>query len=241
MVKNSDFLKPICCLIDQLPGYAGLKDEKSMHVFANKRICKSLAFKSQDEIIGIYDHDIAFGDIAKHAEIFKWQDQQALKYGYLESLEILKYTNGINIIHSNKTTLKDLSGNIIGIMVHNIPMKNNLLAQFGNLILQKDLQFKNIDPKLCHYTLQNLSILDRSKLPRRTDECLFYVLRGKTAKEIANFMCLSIRTIEKYLDLLKFHFNCYNKSQLIEKAINLGYLNIIPKRIIDKKLIHFLQ
>ncbi len=57
----------------------------------------------------------------------------------------------------------------------------------------------------------------------REKEILFYLTRGKTAKETATILALSKRTIEHYIENIKLKFDVSKKSALIEKAIN--YLN----------------
>lgn len=68
------------------------------------------------------------------------------------------------------------------------------------------------------------------KLTARESECLFYLLRGKTAKKIATILGISHRTVETYVDYLKIKFQALNKSELIEKAIEKGYFNICIKK-----------
>lgn len=63
-------------------------------------------------------------------------------------------------------------------------------------------------------------------------ETLFYLLRGKSRNEIAAIRKRSPRTIEKQIEALKLVFNCSKKSELIEKALDSGYLNYIPQSFI---------
>ncbi|WP_347571405.1 helix-turn-helix transcriptional regulator [Legionella sp.] len=67
-------------------------------------------------------------------------------------------------------------------------------------------------------------------------ECLFYLLRGKTNKEVAKQLHLSPRTIEQYVEQLKNKFVCDKKSELIEFAVNKGYMNIIPSSLLNLRL-----
>ena len=61
---------------------------------------------------------------------------------------------------------------------------------------------------------------------------LFYFLRGKSAREIANIICRSEKTINFHLETIKSKFNVNSKSSLIEKAIYNGFMNIIPNEIL---------
>ena len=50
-------------------------------------------------------------------------------------------------------------------------------------------------------------------------------------KEIATILNLSVRTVESYFVIIKLKLGCNNKSQIIEKAINGGFLHYIPENV----------
>lgn len=62
--------------------------------------------------------------------------------------------------------------------------------------------------------------MDGVYLSKRELECLRFLLRGKTAKDIASLLLLSPRTIEFYLDNIKRKMGVSSKSELIEKTID---------------------
>lgn len=116
---------------------------------------------------------------------------------------------------------------------------NNVIGNIGNVLYHIDSNYiETIAQSLtdCEtFTAQthcNTFTLDTNnftvKLTHRESECLFYMLRGKSAKGTAQILGLSSKTIEFYLQTLKSKFDCLSKSQLIEKAIALGYLNLLP-------------
>lgn len=55
-------------------------------------------------------------------------------------------------------------------------------------------------------------------------------------KIIADYLCVSRRTVEDYVNKLKIKFSVRNKYELISTAIQLGYLNAIPDRFQNKKI-----
>ena len=57
------------------------------------------------------------------------------------------------------------------------------------------------------------------ELSQREMECLFYTLSGRSAKETAAILGLSIRTIEHYLENLKLKLDCSSKTQLRHKLV----------------------
>jgi DNA-binding CsgD family transcriptional regulator len=55
-------------------------------------------------------------------------------------------------------------------------------------------------------------------LPKQQQQCLALTANGLSAKQIAQHMHLSVRTIEYYLQILKRKLACRNKLELIKKA-----------------------
>ena len=58
-------------------------------------------------------------------------------------------------------------------------------------------------------------------LTERQLQCVKYLLQGKTAREIAEILGLSRRTVEYYLSNVKSRFECNNKVELILALSNL--------------------
>jgi DNA-binding CsgD family transcriptional regulator len=59
-------------------------------------------------------------------------------------------------------------------------------------------------------------------LSPRQQECFFYLIRGYTAKQIAQKLGCSPRTIETHMDHIRNKLKCPNKGQLIELAFENG-------------------
>ena len=66
------------------------------------------------------------------------------------------------------------------------------------------------------------------RLSKRQSQCLYHVLRGKSAVAIAKILGLSPKTVEYYIDEIKNKMRCQNKSELIEKSVERGYINVNP-------------
>lgn len=58
-------------------------------------------------------------------------------------------------------------------------------------------------------------------LTARQTQCAEYLLKGKSAKEIALILNLSRRTIEFYIDNIKSKFDCRSRAELILKLSRL--------------------
>ena len=91
----------------------------------------------------------------------------------------------------------------------------------------KDNLKGNVRIKQGAFRYENISL--DIQLSKRQAECLFLILRGKTAKEISVLLKLSQRTIESYIDDLKFKLRVNTKNELLEIVTYKGYFNFIPK------------
>ena len=58
-------------------------------------------------------------------------------------------------------------------------------------------------------------------ITKRELECLFYLMKGKSARETGTLLNLSQRTVEYYLNCLKEKLHCTRKSEIIEAVFNL--------------------
>jgi len=56
-------------------------------------------------------------------------------------------------------------------------------------------------------------------LSNKQVECLYLLMRGLSAREIANVMGISKRTVESYMDIMKTKLHCQRKVDLIEIAL----------------------
>ena len=73
----------------------------------------------------------------------------------------------------------------------------------------------------CKELVEKLSKKLRQPISSREGECLFYLIRGKSARETGVLLNLSQRTVEFYLATLKDKLNCRKKSEIIDNVFNL--------------------
>lgn len=60
-------------------------------------------------------------------------------------------------------------------------------------------------------------------LSRREKQCAYYLLKGYSAKQTAEILHLSPRTVEDYINSLKHKYACKSKLQLIQIILKLGH------------------
>lgn len=70
-------------------------------------------------------------------------------------------------------------------------------------------------------------------LTLRQYDCLYYLIKGMTAKEIANILGLSYRTVQDHFERIKQKFNCHRRSELIFHALKITYIK--NKLLLDLK------
>jgi len=123
------------------------------------------------------------------------------------------------------------NSNVKGIVGYGNFIENSDFNDFLKQLMQLDVQHcTNIHQGKRSYTVGHFK---QANLSKQEKTCLFFVIRGQSAQQIANQMNLSKRTVESYLDHVKVKLNCYTRSEMIEKAIDLGYVHIIPHTIFE--------
>jgi DNA-binding NarL/FixJ family response regulator len=107
-----------------------------------------------------------------------------------------------------------------------LPNKQNSLIQQtrkNNFVLP-EIHHKNTELAFgAEYTLEKIkSLIAPAKqnylkqLTKREQECLHYVLRGFSAKQISRKLYRSNRTIEAHINNIKIKLKCKNKAALVE-------------------------
>ncbi len=189
----------------QVPTYIFWKDLHSVFLGCNHHFARAAGLNSPDEIIDKTDFELIWGD--SHAEYYQQSDQEVLaglhKHNLVETQS--RDNNQIVNILITKVPLLDTNGQIIGV-----------IGSYSDLI---DVNYSGT-PK----SKQNNIALS----PKQAD-CLAYVAMGMTAKQIAEVMNLSTRTVQHYIENIKVKLNCWTKSALIKKALT---IDIIRARLL---------
>jgi len=135
-----------------------------------------------------------------------------------------------------KFPVYDQHDNIIGVVGQTyVFSKKNTMGEAFNAIRIYDQQ-KNLDlyPKFSSYAIDEY--LPDYRLTDREIECLFLLIRGKSAKEMGKFLSISPRTVEVYIENIKQKMHASTRSEIIDKAEKAGMLTIIPKNTICMSL-----
>lgn len=81
-----------------------------------------------------------------------------------------------------------------------------------------------IQPCQKRFYLQDRKSNTEIPLSPREIQCLIYLLRGKTMKQIGSVLHLSNRTVAFYLTRLRKKLCCYSRAGLIEKVLFSGWV-----------------
>jgi len=216
--------------IDRIDGLAAVRDRDCLYQYTNATYGRLHGLPHHLDIIGGSSLDLPC-DTAACAALFDEQDRQVMRSGKtLKMLDIHRYADGAWRAHLyTKRPWRDDHDAIIGTIGWGVDITSAYTYAFGG--------------QLARYTDQSDFLLTEGTeqsngltLSPREQEVLFLVLRGKTSKLAAAVLGLSHRTVEQYVDTLKLKFGVQSKIELIDAAIERGYMQCIPLSIFSKQL-----
>lgn len=226
IMKFSDY-------VAQAPGLQCFKDPHSAILACSPLFVKLLGYKNTKQIEGKTDFEIPCLEY-NSAEQFIEEDKLTLTSGENTAIYIHTYCDGKKrIILAKKTLLLD-KGKVFGInaIAYDLIYFNEAIHKIFSLV-EKDGKFLKLPSKnMQNYTLH--TTYPGLNLTKQESMCLFYIIRGKSNKEIALLLNLSPRTIEGKVVAIKEKLQCTSRSQIIEKALNNGLLPIIIQTLLKE-------
>jgi len=226
---------PMEHLFAQLPGVIFWQGVDSIFSGCNDIAFKLFGFKNAEQMIGKTYSDFRC-KAQESSNIFVKQDKQVISAkSTLKFIITDIYSHGK--IEAHLVTKKPIffQDSLAGVIVHGMLISAKTLMKMVTGLSNVDVQYKQNNISRRSYTLTTQ--YGDINISKRESECLFYLLRRRSVPEIANILQLSKRTIESYIDNIKFKMNCYSQDELREKSISLGFLNIIPFSLASEKLI----
>lgn len=198
-----------------LPGklFVYWKDLHGVYIGANDYF-SDLVKITTGNIPGILDYDIT--KYAFQAEQFCANDKKIISNTSTHMfIEYGDYVSGRKLTAmSFKTPLSNNLGNTLGVLGLSFPLTESNLADTTNIIGK--LKITGLQPTLVLPT----ETISKQSLTKREKECLYWLVKGMTAKEIGKKLNLSYRTIEDHIDKIKSKFGCDTKSQLINMVFD---------------------
>lgn len=203
-------------------GLISRKNHLSEVIECNDVYLEYIGCQKKELILGCTDYDFSWSNFAG---LYRKHELDALAGNSYSAIHPCVDSTGREfLVFNTKTPAYDANNKIIGIDCYAIEVLN---PQYFSLVHW--LKQSHIDNPLQVYSIGK-DFAD-IKLTNRQSECLFFLLRGKGAKEIGKILGISYRTVEEHIEQLKLKFNCYTKSELISSAIAKGFMNDIPKNL----------
>ncbi len=211
--------------LQRIPGLALVKNLNSEFCSLSRDFAQLIGFSHVDQYLGMTEYDISC-ETRELASLCIKNDQRVIT-SENESfcLTIGKYSAGLKVLICSTKPIYNTDGRISGVFLQAKDISNSrMIKKYLNLTADDHLIIGKSRIQTM-YTLNNHQL--PCSLTARQEECLFFLVRGKSIKEIARIMCICERTVEEYIALLKEKLGCDNRSQLIEKALNHEFMSFI--------------
>lgn len=227
---KSDILKIISTSkiesnLNQMEGAVAYKTADHEIIHCNKKYLECAGYKNVKKITGKTDCDLVW---QQYSDIYHQQENDILKGKTYAALYPGKRADESNTIYlSKKYPWVNEDGFVIGIISYGLELQStsaDLKFLFDQSIISPGTGFPIQDSIDFSQSIEN-----PYKLTNRQLDCLFYLVKGMTIKEIAKTLDLSPKTVEHYLDAIKIKLGCNSRSTLITKALT---LRSIKKRLI---------
>lgn len=214
------------------PSYFFIKDTSSSFLDLNLSAAQLMGWSTLDRAIYKTDYDMPcptseFADniISMDRKVINTQKQ-------LVMLEILNMSSGWTALLARKSPFFDNEGKIAGLCIQSLEIYHPTLLKQYECLSYNDNKIVNSVNKPAIYILNP----EHSPLPLspREQSCVFLLIRGKIAKEIAYILGISARTVEAHIESIKHKLGCNTKGQIIEKALDAGFLYYIPEEFLKK-------
>jgi len=221
-------------LLDLLPGIWCVVDTESRYIYYNKNYAElvGVSDKPDDYLLGKTVADMHC-NASLCASIF-WQVDALVKSTKktVRVLHSIQMADGWKILQIDKKPILNADGEVQAIIFNLIDQSANHMLDLALYISRNGKQLdKSPDGELL-----NLSRLPAAvDLKPRESECLFYLTRGFSYKEIARVQNVAYRTIVDHIERLKTKFNASTTIELISKALSHGYPGSVPQQFFQNQ------
>ena len=226
IMQQSDSLKESFSSLRNFPGIAVVKDVHSRCVVVSDHLAHLIGLKSYDLYEEQSDYDVPC-NTSSLADTFVQCDQEAIsKKREVLTLDICEYISGWKALLSSKKPIHHVNGDVTGVFGQAIDITNSSMFKWCLSLMATDHKIAGSSSEQKIYMLN--SECASLQLTSRQQSFLFWLIRRKSVKEIASILNISVRTAEEHSAAIKTRLMCNSRSQVIEKAINSGFLNFIP-------------
>jgi DNA-binding CsgD family transcriptional regulator len=207
-------------VLEQLNLYVWAKDKNFKYIYCNENYAKAAGLDSPSQIEGKTDDQMPWG---KLADFFRAGDYGVLQgTKRINSPEVSDTVDGVTDILVSENQLLNSSSKCIGVV--------------GSFI---DITGKQLIQKTGHYdALNNRYYLgeddfDNVYFTGREIEVFKRLLLGYSAKQTAELLKISPKTVEDYVDCIKLKLQAKSKGEIIATAIQFGLTHILRLKTHD--------
>lgn len=203
----------------QLPGRVHVywKDIKGIYQGCNDLAAEKFLLRSRNDVRDKTDFQLPF----QEAELYRQEDKAVLQTGQLKKFQ-------------SHCTLPSYKIDFLTVKMPLFDEKGKITGVLGISYYQTEIDLNSSDYALPETKFPISAIVSNDllkqkprnsieQLTQRQLDCLRYLVRGMTMKQIANEMSLSPRTIEHYLEAIKRKFNCHSRADIIAKAFEINF------------------
>lgn len=203
---------------------------------ASDRIAKLCGFANAEAMIGKTNHDILC-EAGACAKEFEQQNHDVLSACQTKRyFAIVKYADGRDYLFiTEKSLVFGPECEVIGVNSYCQEITNQSLVQFASKLTQFDSKYSGYRHKGVYQVVDDF-MFDR--LSQREQECLFLLIRGKSSREIGEILQISRRTAETHINNIKNKLGISHKSDIIEFAIENGFLMSIPQKLLSSNIVY---
>lgn len=208
-----------------------IMDKHHRFVAANQSTVELFGYSSIEQLLGDTPSEIPC-EASQSADAFISQNNHVMKTEEsVVVLDVHRYSqDNIHSLFTIKNPVYGADGSVVAVDCACNEMLDKNLAHFMSSLMSIDRFLFSDKAESFSYT--NSTPLNTVSLSNREEQCLFFLIRGSTAKQIAQKLQLSPSSITSYIENMKVKLDCQTRSQLIEKAIHLGLVPLVPKSLL---------
>jgi DNA-binding CsgD family transcriptional regulator len=228
LIKNL-FTDAFCMQEPIIAGAVGL-DLKAMHI--TNYAANLHGFNHYEKVLGLSCYESNSAAVNSAPEFEQHHKKVIYAAKPLNVLDIHTYADGsTKLLSTTKSPMYNSSNDITGCfeVCKNISSTNKIKL-IHNAISSLS---KFIDASMSiSISLEIIDCYDMLSLNRRESECLYFIMRGYTNREIGNRLHISMRTVDDYASNIKTKLNCRTRSEIIDYAVSLNLIKFIPKSLL---------
>ncbi len=216
-------------ILYQMPGICFWKDRNFRYHGGNKELLDANGFSSLNDIIGRTDYELLpfYNDADKYTE----QDRFTLKGNVQFNIAMPELKEGKKGVHLiKKGPIFNENKEIVGVAGIGFQLTQENFKNIFSLLALSGLKFSDfistIEGKDPIFSYGNLHFT------KREAQVLSNLLRGNTASSTSKNIFLSRKTVEHYLEKIKNKLECKNKSEILNKAFECGFIDLMFVEVI---------